>query len=158
MARRRAASPPRLTRNRGRCTATVVELADGSRYEALGSLDSYSSPTAASCSSFLNSTCSLTTIQSIHNSCLASCKVDSPVEYSTRISPTSPLSLASTKSYHAPPQNQGKMASESQPPSQPLGPGYRDEAQRPTATVSKPIPQDNVFILEQTPQLIALLT
>ncbi|KAJ4353798.1 Uracil phosphoribosyltransferase, synthesizes UMP from uracil [Didymosphaeria variabile] len=50
------------------------------------------------------------------------------------------------------------MASESQPPSQPLGPGYRDEAQRPTATVSKPIPQDNVFILPQTPQLIALLT
>jgi uracil phosphoribosyltransferase len=48
------------------------------------------------------------------------------------------------------------MASESQAPSQPLG--LREDTQRPTATVSKPIPQDNVFILEQTPQLIALLT
>ncbi|KAJ4302993.1 Uracil phosphoribosyltransferase, synthesizes UMP from uracil [Kalmusia sp. IMI 367209] len=50
------------------------------------------------------------------------------------------------------------MASESQPPSQAVGPDYRSEAEKPTATISKPIPHDNVFILQQTPQLIALLT
>ncbi|KAF1971750.1 uracil phosphoribosyltransferase [Bimuria novae-zelandiae CBS 107.79] len=50
------------------------------------------------------------------------------------------------------------MASDSQPPSQCLGPEYRDEAERPEATVSKPVPHDNVHILAQTPQLIALLT
>jgi uracil phosphoribosyltransferase len=43
-------------------------------------------------------------------------------------------------------------------PSQSLGPEYRPETQKPTATVSKPVPHKNVHILPQTPQLIALLT
>ncbi|KAI9891297.1 MAG: Uracil phosphoribosyltransferase, synthesizes UMP from uracil [Vezdaea aestivalis] len=49
-------------------------------------------------------------------------------------------------------------AKPSQAPSESLGPGYQPEAQKPTATVSKPISYDNVHILPQTPQLIALLT
>lgn len=45
------------------------------------------------------------------------------------------------------------------PPSQCVGPEYRPEAQKPTATVSKPLDQvPNIHILPQTPQLIALLT
>lgn len=43
-------------------------------------------------------------------------------------------------------------------PSQTLGPEYRPATEKPTATVSKPVPHKNVHILPQTPQLIALLT
>ncbi len=43
-------------------------------------------------------------------------------------------------------------------PSQSVGPDYRPDAQKPTATVSTPLKQSNVHILPQTPQLIALLT
>ncbi|KZF22676.1 uracil phosphoribosyltransferase [Xylona heveae TC161] len=43
-------------------------------------------------------------------------------------------------------------------PAQCVGPSYRSEEQKPTATVSTPISHDNVHILPQTPQLIALLT
>ncbi|KAF1953176.1 PRTase-like protein [Byssothecium circinans] len=50
------------------------------------------------------------------------------------------------------------MASDSQPPSQTVGPEYRPAGQKPIATVSTPLPQKNVHILPQTPQLIALLT
>lgn len=52
------------------------------------------------------------------------------------------------------------MGSDAQPtaPSQCLGPEYRPSTQRPTATVSTPLKQENVHILPQTPQLIALLT
>lgn len=39
-----------------------------------------------------------------------------------------------------------------------VGPDYRSETQKPTATVSTEISYDNVHILPQTPQLIALLT
>ncbi|KAL2753936.1 hypothetical protein ACRALDRAFT_2043062 [Sodiomyces alcalophilus JCM 7366] len=39
-----------------------------------------------------------------------------------------------------------------------VGPLYRTESQKPTATVSTEINLDNVTILPQTPQLIALLT
>ena len=39
-----------------------------------------------------------------------------------------------------------------------VGPDYRPEAQKPTATISTEISYDNVHILPQTPQLIALLT
>lgn len=39
-----------------------------------------------------------------------------------------------------------------------VGPDYRPIAQKPTATVSTEISYDNVHILPQTPQLIALLT
>ncbi|KAF2490231.1 uracil phosphoribosyltransferase [Lophium mytilinum] len=47
----------------------------------------------------------------------------------------------------------------SQPaPSQSVGPLYRSESQKPTATVSTKLEHDNVHILPQTPQLIALLT
>ena len=35
---------------------------------------------------------------------------------------------------------------------------YRPDAQKPTATVSTEVSYDNVHILPQTPQLIALLT
>ncbi|WYZ39023.1 hypothetical protein EsH8_III_000937 [Colletotrichum jinshuiense] len=43
-------------------------------------------------------------------------------------------------------------------PTQCVGPLYRSESQKPTATVSTEINLDNVVILPQTPQLIALLT
>ncbi|KAA6412062.1 MAG: uracil phosphoribosyltransferase [Lasallia pustulata] len=43
-------------------------------------------------------------------------------------------------------------------PAQCVGPDYRPEDQKPTATISKEISYDNVHILPQTPQLIALLT
>ncbi|KAL9618545.1 MAG: hypothetical protein Q9160_006729 [Pyrenula sp. 1 TL-2023] len=45
-----------------------------------------------------------------------------------------------------------------QSPAQGVGPDYRPEAEKPTATVSKNVPYDNVHVLPQTPQLIALLT
>lgn len=41
-------------------------------------------------------------------------------------------------------------------PEHSLGPDYRPE--KPMATVSTKVPHDNVHILPQTPQLIALLT
>ncbi|KAL8745677.1 MAG: hypothetical protein Q9190_002217 [Brigantiaea leucoxantha] len=43
-------------------------------------------------------------------------------------------------------------------PARCVGPDYRPETQKPTATVSTKILYDNVHILPQTPQLIALLT
>ncbi|KAI9850470.1 MAG: Uracil phosphoribosyltransferase, synthesizes UMP from uracil [Thelocarpon superellum] len=45
-----------------------------------------------------------------------------------------------------------------QPPTQGVGPEYRPDEQKPTATVSNAISYENVHILPQTPQLIALLT
>ena len=39
-----------------------------------------------------------------------------------------------------------------------VGPDYRPNAQKPTATVSTEVSYENVHILPQTPQLIALLT
>ncbi|KAI5921314.1 uracil phosphoribosyltransferase-domain-containing protein [Camillea tinctor] len=55
------------------------------------------------------------------------------------------------------------MASESEKrpqvgPTQCVGPNYRSESQKPIATVSTEVEHDNVVILPQTPQLIALLT
>ncbi|KAJ9623617.1 Uracil phosphoribosyltransferase, synthesizes UMP from uracil [Taxawa tesnikishii (nom. ined.)] len=49
-------------------------------------------------------------------------------------------------------------AGEEKAPTQCLGPEYKSESERPTATVSKHVEHDNVTVLEQTPQLIALLT
>ena len=43
-------------------------------------------------------------------------------------------------------------------PSQHLGPDYMPPDVKPSATVSTKVDQDNVHILTQTPQLIALLT
>lgn len=43
-------------------------------------------------------------------------------------------------------------------PAQGVGPFYRPEGEKPTATVSKEVSYDNVHVLPQTPQLIALLT
>lgn len=43
-------------------------------------------------------------------------------------------------------------------PSQHLGPSYVPSDDKPSATVSTKVDQDNVHILSQTPQLIALLT
>lgn len=43
-------------------------------------------------------------------------------------------------------------------PAQGVGPTYRREDEKPTATVSKEVSYENVHILPQTPQLIALLT
>lgn len=39
-----------------------------------------------------------------------------------------------------------------------VGPDYRPENEKPTATVSTQVSYDNVHILSPTPQLIALLT
>ncbi|ORX91186.1 uracil phosphoribosyltransferase-domain-containing protein [Clohesyomyces aquaticus] len=47
---------------------------------------------------------------------------------------------------------------ENQAPSQTVGPEYRPDTQKPTATVSTNLDHQNVHILAQTPQLIALLT
>ncbi|EED18429.1 cytosine deaminase-uracil phosphoribosyltransferase fusion protein [Talaromyces stipitatus ATCC 10500] len=43
-------------------------------------------------------------------------------------------------------------------PAQGVGPFYRPEGEKPTATVSKEVSFENVHVLPQTPQLIALLT
>lgn len=43
-------------------------------------------------------------------------------------------------------------------PTQTVGPDYRPDSQKPKATVSKEPTQQNVTVLPQTPQLIALLT
>ena len=43
-------------------------------------------------------------------------------------------------------------------PAHRVGPDYRPDAQKPTATVSTHISYDNVHILPQTSQLLALLT
>jgi len=43
-------------------------------------------------------------------------------------------------------------------PAQCVGPVYRPETQKPIATVSKEVDLENVHTLDQTPQLIALLT
>ncbi|GAB7347970.1 hypothetical protein MBLNU459_g5473t1 [Dothideomycetes sp. NU459] len=50
------------------------------------------------------------------------------------------------------------MAAQGNPPSQCLGPDYRPNGDKPMATVSKEVKHDNVHVLPQTPQLIALLT
>lgn len=39
-----------------------------------------------------------------------------------------------------------------------VGPDYRPETEKPTATTSTQLSYDNVHILPQSPQLIALLT
>ena len=54
-----------------------------------------------------------------------------------------------------------EMASKKEEPKsskQVVGPDYRPEKQKPTATVSTEVPFENVHTLPQTPQLIALLT
>ncbi|KND88493.1 Uracil phosphoribosyltransferase [Tolypocladium ophioglossoides CBS 100239] len=43
-------------------------------------------------------------------------------------------------------------------PRQCVGPGHRSQDQKPSATVSAKVPFDNVHVLPQTPQLIALLS
>ncbi|GAA89936.1 cytosine deaminase-uracil phosphoribosyltransferase fusion protein [Aspergillus luchuensis IFO 4308] len=43
-------------------------------------------------------------------------------------------------------------------PAQGVGPIYRPDGEKPTATVSKDISYENVHVLPQSPQLIALLT
>lgn len=43
-------------------------------------------------------------------------------------------------------------------PSQNMGPDYRSEEDKPAATVSTQVSHENVHVLTQTPQLIALLT
>lgn len=43
-------------------------------------------------------------------------------------------------------------------PAQGVGPTYRRDDEKPTATVSKEVSYENVHVLPQTPQLIALLT
>lgn len=45
-----------------------------------------------------------------------------------------------------------------QSPALGVGPSYRPEEEKPTATVSREVPHENVHVLGQTPQLIALLT
>ncbi|KAK5061480.1 Uracil phosphoribosyltransferase, synthesizes UMP from uracil [Exophiala bonariae] len=45
-----------------------------------------------------------------------------------------------------------------QSPAVGVGPSYRPEGEKPTATVSREVQQENVHVLPQTPQLIALLT
>ena len=43
-------------------------------------------------------------------------------------------------------------------PAQGVGPFYKPDGEKPTATVSKDASYENVHVLPQTPQLIALLT
>lgn len=51
-----------------------------------------------------------------------------------------------------------KSKSGAESPAIGVGPDYRPDDEKPTATVSKKVPYENVHILSQTPQLIALLT
>ncbi|KAK3074624.1 Uracil phosphoribosyltransferase, synthesizes UMP from uracil, partial [Teratosphaeriaceae sp. CCFEE 6253] len=56
-------------------------------------------------------------------------------------------------------QQQGDdMSALERAPSDHLGPDYKPTEEKPTATVSTKLSHDNVTILPQTPQLIALLT
>lgn len=50
------------------------------------------------------------------------------------------------------------MAEPVSSPAQGVGPVYRPDGEKPSATVSKELSFDNVHVLPQTPQLIALLT
>lgn len=43
-------------------------------------------------------------------------------------------------------------------PAQGVGPIYRPDGEKPTATVSQEVSYENVHVLPQSPQLIALLT
>lgn len=43
-------------------------------------------------------------------------------------------------------------------PSRSVGPDYRPDGEKPTATVSTEVPHSNITVLKQTSQLIALLT
>jgi len=49
------------------------------------------------------------------------------------------------------------MSSE-EAPQKCLGPDYRNESEKPKATISKKVEYPNVTVLPQTPQLISLLT
>jgi uracil phosphoribosyltransferase len=49
-------------------------------------------------------------------------------------------------------------AAPSPDPAKGLGPPYRPDAQKPTATVSRGVAHETIQVLPQTPQLIALLT
>ena len=51
-----------------------------------------------------------------------------------------------------------EVGKQSPAPTQSVGPDYRPEQEKPRATVSKEPTQQNVTVLPQTPQLIALLT
>lgn len=53
---------------------------------------------------------------------------------------------------------QGNDEPDGSPPTQCVGPDYRAANQKPMATVSTAVRFDNVTVLPQTPQLIALLT
>ena len=48
--------------------------------------------------------------------------------------------------------------SATQVPTRNVGPAYKPEDEKPTATVSTDISYENVHVLPQTPQLIALMT
>lgn len=50
------------------------------------------------------------------------------------------------------------MSNAKSAPTQCVGPDYRSESQKPTATVSTGVDFDTVTLLAQTPQLIALLS
>lgn len=50
------------------------------------------------------------------------------------------------------------MAPAGNPPTQQVGPGFRSQDEKPSATVSVEVKFDNVRVLPQTPQLIALLS
>lgn len=52
----------------------------------------------------------------------------------------------------------GAMEKIEKTPSRCVGPAYRPEEQKPKATISTELEHENVQILPQTPQLIALLT
>ena len=51
-----------------------------------------------------------------------------------------------------------EMSEATPSPAQGVGPIYRPDGEKPTATVSKDIFYENVHVLPQSPQLIALLT
>ena len=85
-----------------------------------------------------------------------------PVIYQLEESEGGALSIISGPSYKLQESSRSKMAPKSrsgvESPALGVGPDYRPEEEKPTATVSKKVPYENVHILPQTPQLIALLT
>jgi uracil phosphoribosyltransferase len=69
---------------------------------------------------------------------------------------TKPKVLLLTRIFHI--ITMASATQEPQSPKQCVGPHYRPEKQKPTATVSTEVSFPNVHTLPQTPQLIALLT
>jgi len=62
------------------------------------------------------------------------------------------------KHNYLPPSHIMSSRRPSEAPQKVVGQEYRNDSEKPVATISKPVDHNNVTVLPQTPQLIALLT